>query len=137
MVSTIMNQRKYALELIADLGLTNAKPAPPPLEQNLKMTSLDYDAALDIHDATEELADASVYQRLIGRLLYLTNTRPGIAFGVQHLSQFMHKPKKSIMKLPCALCDTSRTIRAKVFFFQLKVPPTSKPIVTLIGPLAP
>ncbi|XP_012472430.2 uncharacterized mitochondrial protein AtMg00810-like [Gossypium raimondii] len=89
----IMNQWKYALELIADLGLLDAKPAHTPLEQNLKLTSLEYDAALDIHDTSTELTDASVYQRLIGRLLYLTNTRPDIAFGVQHLSQFMHKPK--------------------------------------------
>ncbi|KAK8293837.1 hypothetical protein V6Z12_D06G215600 [Gossypium hirsutum] len=36
-----------------------------------------------------------MYQRLLGRLLYLTNTRLDIMFAVQHLSQFMHKPKKS------------------------------------------
>lgn len=36
-----------------------------------------------------------MYQRLLERLLYLTNTRPDIMFAVQHLSQFIHRPKKS------------------------------------------
>ncbi|GMJ01569.1 hypothetical protein HRI_003826100 [Hibiscus trionum] len=82
----ILNQRKYAIELIADSGLGNAKVASTPLELNEKQVSV----------AAEEdyLEDVGSYQRLIGRLLYLTNTRPDIAFAIQHLSQFMHKPKK-------------------------------------------
>ncbi|GMI67901.1 hypothetical protein HRI_000459300 [Hibiscus trionum] len=83
----ILNQRKYAIELIADSGLGNAKVASTPLELNEKQ----------VPDAVEEdyLEDVGSYQRLIGRLLYLTNTRPDIAFAIQHLSQFMHKPKKA------------------------------------------
>ena len=41
------------------------------------------------------LDDYGKYQRLIARLLYLTITRPDIAFVVQVLSQYMHSPKKS------------------------------------------
>ncbi|XP_070001975.1 uncharacterized mitochondrial protein AtMg00810-like [Nicotiana sylvestris] len=41
------------------------------------------------------LEDRSGYQRIVGRLLYLTMTRPDIAFVVQVLSQFMHAPKQS------------------------------------------
>jgi len=32
------------------------------------------------------------YKRLIGRLMYLTNSRPDITFFVQQLSQFLAKP---------------------------------------------
>ncbi|XP_019259863.1 PREDICTED: uncharacterized protein LOC109237924 [Nicotiana attenuata] len=43
------------------------------------------------------LPDLEPYQRLVGRLLYLTITSPDIAYVVQVLSQFMHKPKRSHM----------------------------------------
>ncbi|XP_019244334.1 PREDICTED: uncharacterized protein LOC109224201 [Nicotiana attenuata] len=43
----------------------------------------------------EILTNMSKYQRLIGRLIYLTITRPDIVFVVQTLSQFMQEPKKS------------------------------------------
>ena len=35
------------------------------------------------------MEDASSFRRLIGRLIYLTNTRPNITYVVQHLSQFV------------------------------------------------
>lgn len=89
----MMNQRKYALELISEVGLAAAKPALTPLECNIKMTSVEYDEGTDIHDDLFE--DVNRYQRLIGKLLYLTNTRPDIAFAVQSLSQFMQQPKIS------------------------------------------
>uniref|UniRef100_A0A3Q7J9Y0 Reverse transcriptase Ty1/copia-type domain-containing protein n=1 Tax=Solanum lycopersicum TaxID=4081 RepID=A0A3Q7J9Y0_SOLLC len=39
--------------------------------------------------------DVTGYQRLVGRLLYITITRPDISFTVQVLSQFMQQPKRS------------------------------------------
>ena len=42
-----------------------------------------------------ELDDVTSYQRLIGKLLYLTITRPDICFCVHVLSQFMQHPKTS------------------------------------------
>lgn len=36
-----------------------------------------------------------MYQRLIGRLLYLATTRPDISYAIRHLSQFMHASKQS------------------------------------------
>ena len=37
--------------------------------------------------------DAKKYHRLMGRLIYLANTRPDLAYSVHILSQFMHAPK--------------------------------------------
>lgn len=34
----LINQRKYALEIISDLALGGAKPAWTPLEENVKLT---------------------------------------------------------------------------------------------------
>lgn len=39
----LMNQRKYTLELISDVGLAGAKPVLTPLEANAKLTSVEYD----------------------------------------------------------------------------------------------
>nr|XP_016450836.1 PREDICTED: uncharacterized mitochondrial protein AtMg00810-like [Nicotiana tabacum] len=78
------------LKLIAELGLGGAKPASALLEHNQKLTCTDYDNFInnqrtdkDNTDTDHLLSDASQYQRLVGRLLYLTMTRTNIAFDVQ------------------------------------------------------
>ena len=38
-----------------------------------------------------------MYQRLVGRLIYLTNTRPDLTFAVSVVSQFMHAPRTAHM----------------------------------------
>ncbi|MDV3192372.1 MAG: reverse transcriptase domain-containing protein, partial [Candidatus Phytoplasma australasiaticum] len=60
----VMNQRKYALELIAEAGLGTVKPHMTPLDCNQKLTSVEYAA-----DTLYE--DVSRYQRLIEKMLYL------------------------------------------------------------------
>ncbi|XP_019226234.1 PREDICTED: uncharacterized protein LOC109207715 [Nicotiana attenuata] len=67
------------------------------MEQNHKLTTVEYDKHTgNVNDA--ELQEACSYQKLIGKLLYLTITRPDISFAVQVLSQFMQHPKESHME---------------------------------------
>ncbi|XP_015165801.1 uncharacterized protein [Solanum tuberosum] len=42
-VGILMHQRKYALELISEVGMTAAKPAGTPIDINVKLTSKLYD----------------------------------------------------------------------------------------------
>ncbi|XP_075103379.1 uncharacterized protein LOC142177987 [Nicotiana tabacum] len=93
----LMHQRKYGLEFVSELGLGVAKPAATPLEANVKLTTPQYDEHIGTTNTLDDalLPDITSYQRLLGKLLYLTVTRPDIAFSVQTLSQFMQKPKKS------------------------------------------
>jgi len=77
----LMHQRKYALELISETGLGNSKPAVTPIDNNNKLTSKQYDDQFNSESSKEDPpADQSAYQRLIGKLIYLTMTRPDISF---------------------------------------------------------
>ena len=82
---TFLNQRKYVLDILSDAGLTGAKPAKFPLPKGLQLSI----------DTGTALSNPEPYRRVIGRLLYLTLTRPDISYAVQHLSQFLQHPTDS------------------------------------------
>ncbi|KAF5454568.1 hypothetical protein F2P56_024223 [Juglans regia] len=76
---------EYTLDILQDTGTIGAKPDAFPMETNLKLIAID----------SILYGDPSAYRRLIGRLLYLTLTRPDLAYSVQVLSQFLAKPTVS------------------------------------------
>ena len=59
-------QRKYTLDIIYEAGLLEAKSTRTPLEQNHKLAIA----------ANSNLRDLGQYRHLVGRLIYLTITRP-------------------------------------------------------------
>ena len=77
-------QRKYTLELLNDAGLLGCKCAKTLMEHNLRLSKF----------KGEKLKDPSHYKRLVGKLLYLSITRPNITFAIHKLSQFMSKPRR-------------------------------------------
>lgn len=77
-----LNQRKYILDLLAETGMTGCKAVETPMDPNVKLKSV----------AEDEIVDKERYQRLAGRLFYLSHTRPDIAFAVSVISQFIHAP---------------------------------------------
>ncbi|XP_016567285.1 secreted RxLR effector protein 161-like [Capsicum annuum] len=92
----LMHQRKYALDLLSELGLKAAKPATTLTDYNIKMTSRQFDEHVKQNHTTDDPPiNQATYQKLIGKLLYLTMTKSDIAFCVQTLSQFLQDPKKS------------------------------------------
>ena len=77
-------QRKYTLDLLSDSGMLGCKPNSTPM---------DYSTKLQANSGNLLSADSSsTYRRLIGKLIYLTNTRPDITYVVQQLSQYMAAP---------------------------------------------
>ncbi|XP_055803597.1 uncharacterized mitochondrial protein AtMg00240-like [Solanum dulcamara] len=64
------------------------------MEMNIKLTTVEYDSSTGKTD-NPILDDIHCYQQLIGKLIYLTITRPDICFVVQELGQFMQRPKRS------------------------------------------
>ena len=81
-------QRKYALEIIEECGLLGSKSVGFPMEANYKLALPDRPV----------IKDPTRYRRLVGRLIYLTITRPELCYAVHILSQFMQAPKEAHME---------------------------------------
>jgi len=77
-------QRKYTLDILEEAGLLGAKPMKVPMEADLVLTPT----------GSSSLHEPAKYRRLVGKLIYLTITRPEIAYTVNTLSQFMQDPQR-------------------------------------------
>lgn len=77
-------QRKYTLDILNECGMLGCIPSSFPSEQNQKLEL----------DSSELYSDPSQYRRLVGRLIYLTITRPDLTFYIHILSQFMQAPRQ-------------------------------------------
>ncbi|GKA27249.1 ribonuclease H-like domain-containing protein [Tanacetum coccineum] len=86
-----LNQRKYVLDLLTGYGMLACKPARTPMLSKVSISN----EATSIDPLLDNIVD---YQKLMGKLIYLTNTRPNISYVVYCLSQFMHAPLKSYLR---------------------------------------
>ncbi|GJX42474.1 ribonuclease H-like domain-containing protein [Tanacetum coccineum] len=87
-----LNQRKYVLDLLFEYGMLACKPAKTPVMSKLVISN----EACENDPLLENVTD---YQKLMGKLIYLTNTRPDISYVVHCLSQFMHSPLTSHLRI--------------------------------------
>lgn len=91
----MINQCKCALELLVDMGLTTARYASTPMEQNLRLTTHEFDSTIDANVTDGPFNDTETFRLLVGHLLYLNMTGSDIAYIVSNLSQFVYNPKNS------------------------------------------
>ena len=84
-----LNQRKFALEILKETGILGCKLVQSPMEQQLKLSK----------SSGELLPDSSQFRRLLGKLMYLTLSRPDITYAVHRLSQFLAQPRVPHMKV--------------------------------------
>ena len=84
------------MDLLRDTSMMGCRPASTLIDPNTKISS----------ELGELLSDLASYQRLVSHLIYLTNTRPDLAFPVSAVSQFMHAPRIHIWKLLIIFFDT-------------------------------
>lgn len=87
-----------------------SKPVQFPMEQNLKLS----------RDDGVLISDPTIFQRLIGRLLYWTITRPDLAYSVQTLSQFMDKPRQPHLDAAHRVLRYIKFAPAQGLFFPAK-----------------
>ncbi|XP_050897679.1 uncharacterized mitochondrial protein AtMg00810-like [Lathyrus oleraceus] len=78
----MISQRKYAMDILEETSLLNAKPTNTPMDPGDKLLS----------NQGEPLSDSGRYIGLVGKLNYFTVSRPDISFAVSVVSQFLNSP---------------------------------------------
>ena len=82
-----LSQRKYALDLLQETGMSACQPADTPVKEGLKLCV----------ETNLVPVNKGRYQRLVERLMYLAHTRLDLACALSIVSQFMHNPGEQHM----------------------------------------
>ena len=77
-----LSQRKYVLDLLKETGFLGVRPVDIPMDPNKKL----------VKDKGKLFGDPGRYCHLVGKLTYLTITRPDISYAVSVVSQFLEVP---------------------------------------------
>jgi hypothetical protein len=80
-----ISQRKYVIDLLRKMGKLGCKPASTPMDSKCKLNTED----------EKSLEDINQFQRLLGKLIYFTVTRPDISYSISQISKFIHSPRTS------------------------------------------
>jgi hypothetical protein len=78
----MLSQQRYILDLLTRTKMVDAKPVTTLMASSTSLSAFD----------REPFPDHTLFRSTMGALQYLSLTRPDIAFCVNKLSQFMHKP---------------------------------------------
>lgn len=84
----ILSQSKYVLDILHDSNMQDSKGVLTPMSSHHTLVAND----------GAPLTDATKYRKVIGKLQYLSFTRPDISYSVNKLSQFMHSPSENHWK---------------------------------------
>nr|XP_018625544.1 uncharacterized mitochondrial protein AtMg00810-like [Nicotiana tomentosiformis] len=79
----LLNRKKFVSDLFSEYKYEDVSPVACPLELYEKLSA----------DSGEVLDKPESFRSLVGKLLFLTHTRPDICFAVQHLSEFLKCPR--------------------------------------------
>jgi histone deacetylase 1/2 len=77
-----LSQERYADDVLESAGMTQCKPVSTPIDSKGKLQADGF-----------VIDDLASYRSLAGALMYLTITRPDLAFAVQQTCLHMHDPK--------------------------------------------
>ena len=94
--------------MLEDTGFLASKPTSVPMDPHIHLNASD----------GELVPDASSYRRLIGRLLYLTLSRPDISFVVHQLSQYVSQPRLPHLQAAHYLLRYLKARPGQGFFFS-------------------
>ena len=103
-----LSQRKHVLGLLSETGMLACKPTDTPIVQNHHLAIYQY----------QVLTNTKRYQRLVGRLIYLSLTRPDIAYAVSVVSQFMRAPSEDQMAAVMRILSYLKEVPGKWLMYR-------------------
>ncbi|KAK2975560.1 hypothetical protein RJ640_011573 [Escallonia rubra] len=103
-----ISQRKYTLDLLKETGMLGCKPVDTPMDPICKLGRKEGSSTVD----------KGRYQRLVGRLIYLSHTRPDIGFSVSVVSQFMNDPTEEHLDAVYRILRYLKMTPGKGLFFK-------------------
>ena len=104
----VVSQRKYVLDLLKETGMSGCRPANTPIDPNQKLGD----------GKKGDPVNIARYQKLVGKLIYLSHTRPDIAFAVSLVSQFMHSPYEKHLEAVNRILRYLKSTPGKGILFQ-------------------
>ncbi|PWA99484.1 hypothetical protein CTI12_AA007540 [Artemisia annua] len=78
-----------------------------------------------------------MYRKLVGKLIYLTTTRPDLSFAAQALGQFSHQPRTTNMEALYRVLTYIKLCPGKGLHFQRTIASVYLSTVIVIGHLVP
>ncbi|GKF21719.1 retrovirus-related pol polyprotein from transposon TNT 1-94, partial [Tanacetum coccineum] len=83
----VLNQSKYASEIITKYGLLTSDSVDTPMVEKSKVDE----------DLQGKPVDATLYHGMIGSLMYLTSSRPDLIYAVCLCAQYQAKPTEKYL----------------------------------------
>ncbi|KAK2984414.1 LOW QUALITY PROTEIN: hypothetical protein RJ640_009914 [Escallonia rubra] len=103
-----ISQRKYTLDLLKETCMLSCKPVNTPMDPTCKLGMKEGSTPVD----------KGRYQRLVGRLIYLSHARPDIGFYVSVVSQFMNNPTEEHLDAVYRILRYLKMTPSKGLFFK-------------------
>lgn len=89
-------------------GMSGCRPANTPIDMSVKLGEVKDDTPVDKRR----------FQRLVGKLIYMSHTRPNITFVVSKVSQFMHSPYKKYLETIYRILSYLKSYQVKGLLFK-------------------
>ena len=103
-----MHQTEYALSILRLFNMEDCNPSHTPLPEGLILSK----------ETATPPVNATLYRMLVGKLLFLTKTRPDITHAVSMISRFMQNPQEAHLQAAKHVLRYLRRYPSLGLFFQ-------------------
>ena len=103
-----MHQKDYALSILQHFSMEECTPSPTPLPEGLILSK----------NSGTPPVDATLYRMLVGKLLFLTKTRPDLTHAVSVVSRYMQDPQEAHLQAAKHILRYVRRYPALGLFFK-------------------